>query len=237
LFNATHVAVMSCNGVTGNELQLARAEFQGTAFPLSPQLFATALHVYRAAVANGPHVALGRVMTNSQQLDLVTDAEEFPLIDVAFLRCPAVDTPKLRFDFATLDYLSEIAAMGFPFGVTMLSEERGVLILRAFKGHVVTRRGLVELSALAPPGYETSFVPPPGLSGAPLISFDGKVAVRGIMLREHTAELGTDPERKMTLGIALDIEELLTLDSRLLGGSVAEKAFLRARIPNRDGTP
>src|SRR6185369_8926125 len=106
LFNATHVAVMSCKGVAGDQLKLARAEFEGTGFALAPTLFATALHVYRAAVANGPHVALGRVMTNAQQLDLVTDAEEFPLIDLAILKCAAVETPKLRFDFAPLDYLS-----------------------------------------------------------------------------------------------------------------------------------
>ncbi len=34
----------------------------------------------------------------------------------------------------------------------------------------------------------------------------------------------------MDLGIALDIEEILTLDSRIVGGSIAERLFRRPKI-------
>jgi hypothetical protein len=127
--------------------------------------------------------------------------------------------------------------MGFPFGLTIRPGGPHVQILRAFKGHVVTRRGLIEYPPIVPPGYETSFAPPPGLSGAPMMSLGSRIAVRGMMLKEHTAELAHAPERKMTLGLALDIEELLTLNSRLVGGSVAEKLFRRDRVSMRDGSP
>ncbi len=45
--------------------------------------------------------------------------------------------------------------------------------------------------------------------------------------RHHTAEY---LERRMDLGLALDVEELLTLDSRIVGGSIAERLFGRPRI-------
>jgi hypothetical protein len=104
--------------------------------------------------------------------------------------------------------------------------------LRAFRGHVVTRRTLTILPG-NPPGYELSFVPPPGLSGAPLLvpSADGE-AVAGIVLKHHKAEFR---ERTMELGLALDIEELLTLDSRLVGGSIAEHLYNRPRLIRNGG--
>jgi hypothetical protein len=53
--------------------------------------------------------------------------------------------------------------------------------LRAFKGYVVTRRALRHLPA-APPGYEISFIPPIGLSGAPLMIGDfAPRAIAGIV--------------------------------------------------------
>ena len=113
--------------------------------------------------------------------------------------------------------------MGFAFGL-----EPPVFHIRAFKGYVVNRRELNRLGG-CPPGYELSFVPPPGLSGAPFLTYlpDGAPAVTGIILYHHTAEIG---ERKMELGLALDIEEILTLESKLSGGSIAERLFRRQQL-------
>ena len=238
LLNASHLAVVSGHGApSGGLFDLSRGEFHGTAFLLAPSLFVTAWHVYRDAAGSGDHVALGRVMTRVQQAQLVVDADEFPQIDIAILKCPGLEASRLPFDFTPLEYLSEVGAMGFPFGLTLTPGGPHVQVLRAFKGHVVTRRGLTEYGPVVPPGYETSFVPPPGLSGAPLLSLGSKLAIKGVVLKEYVAELAHAPERKMMLGLALDIEELLTLDSRLVGGSIAEKLFRRDRIPKRDGTP
>ena len=238
LFNEVHLAVVSGNEQQTNQLfNLSRGEFHGTAFALADEVFITALHVYRDARANGINVAIGQIMTQRKQVNLVTEADEFPDIDLVLLKCPGLHVRRLHFDFSPLDYLSEVAACGFAFGVTLSPDGRHTQILRSFKGHIVTRRGLTELSSIAPAGYETSFVPPPGLSGAPLLTFGSKVSVRGVILREHIAEVPHAPERKMTLGTALDIEELLALESRITGGSVAEKIFSRNRIPSRDGTP
>jgi len=242
LINQTHLAVVSGAASPDGSLDLSRLEVYGTAFPLAPSqgLFGSALHVYHqaaehaAAQANG-FVAVGRIMTTPEQTIPVADKEEFPGIDFVILHCPGLQTPRLQFDFTPLDYLSEVSACGFPFALTP-TPTAPVKYLRAFAGNVVTRRGLTELP-LTPPGYETSFVPPPGLSGAPLLSIRHDVAIRGVILREHVASLAHAPERTMALGIALDIEELLTLNSRLIGGSAAKILFGLDPVDRGERTP
>jgi hypothetical protein len=196
--------------------------FHGTAFCLAPHLFLTAGHVYREAAGDG-EVAVTRIAPGNQQAEAVQDAEVFDQIDLALLLCPNLAAEILPFHFGPLDFLTDVFSLGYAFGL-----EPPVSHLRAFKGHVVTRRSLTVLPG-RPPGYETSFVSPAGLSGAPLLTtvFGGAPVVVGMMLQHHTAEYR---ERRMELGLALDIEELLTIDSRILGGSVAERLFRRARV-------
>lgn len=245
LINATHLAVISGAPDPKNPtlLDLARAEIFGTAFPISPSLglFGTAHHVYRDAAEYASskidgRVAVGRIMTKTQQIVFVEDKDEHSTIDFALLKCPGLKTPKLAFDFRPLNYLDEVFACGFPFAITLVQAETYAYYLRSFAGHVVTRRGLTELPA-TPPGYETTFVPPPGLSGAPLLSAGSHLAIRGMVLKEHVAELAHAPERKMNLGIALDTEELLTIDSGLVGGSLAQKIFEREKVDRGERTP
>jgi hypothetical protein len=122
-----------------------------------------------------------------------------------------------------------VFAIGYAFGSELSGKEgeQHVYHLRAFKGHVVTRRGLTKLAGV-PPGYEVSFVPPPGLSGAALLVQKGSnAAVVGVVQTHHTAELAG---RRMDLGLAVDSEELLTIQSRILGGSIAELVFRRAPV-------
>jgi hypothetical protein len=237
--HATHLAVAGGNEDTSDHLfDLSRAEFHGTAFPLTTDLFISAWHVFDAAAKSGKRVAVGRVMTSPAQVQVVKDADLFPDIDLAILLCPGLTVGKLEFEFRTLPYLATVASLGFPFGLTLNRVPPHTYILRGFKGNIVTRRGLTELPAV-PPGYETSFVAPPGLSGAPLLSMDRREpAVVGMMLREDTLQIGQgDAARSMKIGIALDIQELLTLDCKFVGGSIAERVFHTDRIPKRDGRP
>lgn len=232
---AFHLAVVSGKGDKSDRLfDLARGEFHGTAFAIAPSLFLTAAHVYDDASAAPGKVALAR-LTSQQQVEFVEDAEVFPRIDLALLRCSAMKASTLPISVTPLWYLDDVAAFGFAFGLRVSGGgDPHIFALRAFKGHVVTRRGLTELPGV-PPGYEVSFIPPPGLSGAALLLLkpQGPV-VSGVVLKHHKAEL---EERKMELGLALDIEEILTLDSRIVGGSIAERIFKRERVPARDGTP
>jgi hypothetical protein len=221
---------------TDRLFDLSRAEFHGTAFCIAPHLFVTAEHVYRAAAATAGKVALGRLVPDRQQVQLVLDAEPYPDVDLAILYCPNLAAEILPVSFSPLTYLNDVFAMGFAFGLELagIVGEPHVYQLRAFKGHIVTRRGLTQLRGV-PPGYELSFVPPPGLSGAPLLVFHGdSIAVTGVILTHHTAELAG---RRMDLGLAVDSEELLTLDSRLVGGSIAERLFRRERIARRSRQP
>jgi hypothetical protein len=158
-----------------------------------------------------------------------TETEFFDAVDLALLRCP-IEAQSLPFSFTPLPLLHDVISAGWPFGLELprgFPHEPPMWHLRAFKGYVVTRRALRHLPA-APPGYEISFIPPTGLSGAPLIIGDSAPrAIAGIVLMHHRAVHG---DRSMDLGLALDAEELLTLDSKILGGSIAEKLFGRARL-------
>jgi hypothetical protein len=195
--------------------------FHGTAFCLAPDLFVTAAHVYGAAQGEG-EVALARLTRPRVQAQTVRDAEVFEHLDLALLVCPNLEAEILPVSFAAQSFLAEVVPYGYPFGLEMPN-----YYLRAFRGHVVTRRSLTILPG-APPGYELSFVPPPGLSGAPLLlPAGGGEAVTGIVLKHHKAEF---QDRSMELGLALDIEELLTLDSRILGGSIAERLYGQPRL-------
>lgn len=203
--------------------------FHGTAFCLAPDLFLTAAHVYEDAKGDG-NVAVARLTPGQHHGQVVQDVEIFRNLDLALLLCPGLDAEILPFRFDSLSWLEDVFAFGYAFGF-----EPPVYHLRAFKGHVVTRRGPTILPG-EPAGYEVSFVPPPGLSGAPLLAGGAGVqpAVAGMILQHHTAEF---KERRMDLGLALDIQELLTLDSRIVGGSVAERLFRRRRLPHPDRRP
>ena len=235
---AVNLAVVAGRGdpTSGESLDLSRAEFHGTAFGMAPGIFVTAGHVYEAAVAAGGNVVLFRMTPDNVNGQVVEDAQVFTHADLALLYCPHLQAEILPFRFSPpLNYLEKVVALGYAFGLTLFAPNHpGVYVMRGFKGHVVTRSGLTELPGV-PPGYEVSFVPPPGLSGAPLIVFAQDVpAVAGIVLQHHTAELAG---RRMDLGLALDAEELLTLSSHIVGGSIAEQVFGLQPVPPRDGSP
>jgi len=196
--------------------------FHGTAFCLAPNLFLTAAHVFEDAQGDG-EVALARLKPNKFHVQLVKDFELFKDIDLAIMYCPNLSAEILPFDFSPLNFLVDVFAMGFPFGF-----EPPTYYLRGFKGHIVTRRTLTSLTGV-PAGYELSLIPPPGLSGAALLSnkLDGSTMINGMILRHHIAEYRG---YQMVLGIALDIEEILFLESRIVNGSIAERLFNRNRL-------
>jgi hypothetical protein len=213
----------------GRLFDLTQAVFHGTAFCMAPGLFVTAAHVFQDASAVG-EVALARLAPGRHDIRVVEDAEVYEGIDLALLRCERLAAEVLPFSFQTLPLLFDVISAGYPFGLELprgFPNEPPTYHLRAFKGYVVTRRSLRHLTA-TPPGYEISFVPPMGLSGAPLMIGDFEPrAVAGIILMHHHVELG---DRTMDVGMALDAEEILTLGSRIVGGSIAEKLFNRPKL-------
>jgi len=216
------LAVVAGKG-KGDAFALSSGLFHGSGFCVAPNLFLTAAHVHREAAAAGA-VALARLGPGDTHANLVTDSEVFDDIDLALLQCPDLEAEILPFAFEPLFFLTDVAAFGYPFGLEL---DPPTSLLRALKGYVVTRRTLTHLKA-RPPGYEVSFVPPVGLSGAPLIRFGPEGgAVTGMVLTHHTA---TYRDRTMDLGLVLDMEEILTIESRIIGGSIAERLFRRPKI-------
>jgi len=213
---ALNLAVLAGRGDTKKRMfDLNYGVFYGTAFCIAPDLFLTAAHVFKDARGDGD-VALARLTPGNFHAQIVSDFDIFDDIDLALLHCNNLPAEILPLNLSPLNFLHDVFAMGYPFGL-----EPPHYYLRAFKGHIVTRRSLASLPG-GPPGYELSFAPPPGLSGAPLLIHlpDGTQAITGMVLQHHTAEYR---ERRMELGIALDVGILETLESRIIGGKIAER--------------
>jgi hypothetical protein len=191
-----------------NAFEINHAIFYGTAFCIKPNLFVTAAHVLNGAKVDG-EVALARLTPRSPHIVPVKEHEIFDDIDLALLHCPGLSAVLLPFNSSPLGFHDDIFTYGYPFGL-----EKPNYYLRAFKGHVVTRRRLASLPA-KPPGYELSLIPPPGLSGAPLIYNlpDGSSCIAGMILQQHTIEYC---ERQMDLGLALDTAVMRALKSKII---------------------
>jgi hypothetical protein len=235
-----HLAVLAGKPeqTPGQAFDLVAPVIYGTAFALTPELVVTAAHVRRNAQESGL-LAVGRYTqaTGEIAIHLATDSEPFDGIDLALLQCPGLNAPVMPFDFGPLAYFEPVRAIGFPFSI---DPQQLVLVMRGFSGTVVTRRQLFHLPG-EPAGYEVSFASLLGLSGAPLLALpkhDGRETplpkVCGMMIENHTVQQGDD---RIQIGVALDTKELLRIESRLVGGSIAERIFGTARLPPRAQVP
>jgi hypothetical protein len=195
-------------------------------YPPGSELFLTAAHSAQAAQRDG-ELALGRLTYPAEhgRYDLVADYEVFPGPDLALLRCPGFNAPVLPLDFERLGIFQPVRTFGFGLG---LDPEYLAYAPRGFAGHVVSGHQMFTWAS-QPFAYELSFAPPVGMSGAPLVPATGPVRVSAIVT--GTAEIAV--EGSLTrLGIAVSADELLRLDSRILGGPIAT-AFNRERLPPR----
>lgn len=216
-----HLAVVAGGpAADGSAFELASPVFFGTAFPILPGVFVTAAHVVRAARDSGGKVAFCRTGPRRSEIPsavhLVDDVELFDGLDLALVKCAGhsnlVPLPLL---FEPLDVLTPVTAVGFAVGVDVQYQ---TFVHRAFAGHIVTRRGLYHLQPDQPPGYELSFVTPPGLSGAPLVirTADGAF-VAGHIVHWWRVELEGAEYR---FGIAVASEALIGVTSAIVGGSL-----------------
>lgn len=231
-----HLAVVSGGAGRDGAFELGRPVIYGTAFPILPGIFLTAAHVYQAARSHAEHVALYRVTVAAEggglPVQLVQDAELFNGLDLAILRCDG-HRGLLPFPlwFDALELLTPVTAVGFAVGFDVQYQS---FVHRGFAGHVVTRREMFQLQPEQPPGYELSFVPPPGLSGAPLVvtTQHGHFAAAYVVHWWRTEIEGED----YRFGVAIDVEVLLGINSSIVGGPLA-RALGREPRQLRPATP
>jgi len=217
-----HLAVVAGRpAADGSAFDLASPVFFGTAFPVLPGVFVTAAHVVNAAQATGGSLALFRSgpgePVRPMPIQMVDDVEVFEGLDLALLKCNGhahlLPIPPL---FEPLEVLQPVTCVGFAVGV---DAEYQTYVHRAFAGHVVTRRELYHMKPDQPPGYELSFVTPPGLSGAPLVIHTSEGAFfAGYIVHWWRTELEGAEYR---FGVAVASDVLLSVESRIVGGPLA----------------
>ena len=211
----------------------------GTCFSVGGGFCLTAGHVVSELNARQPDtVALigmtllekwnGAVVIESEVLEADIGVIRYELSDLNFQ-----GLPNFAWNLENLDVLATVRAVGYPYGFHMVDEER-LIVARAFKGEVVCT-----LPRYKPPGFngsafsihELSFQAPRGLSGAPLLTGSGPPKVKGVVIGNHSMEMGdSSEEERLSLGIAVCAGGIASLSSSLLGRKVGEHLLDQALL-------
>ncbi|MBI1743261.1 trypsin-like peptidase domain-containing protein [Candidatus Acetothermia bacterium] len=223
------------------------ASINGTCFSIGGPYMLTAGHV----IAIKPKSESDALVVGIQGPDgffkaaKVIDAELLPC-DLGLLRVEFVFPEsenwfhRLKWSEHPLQPLETVRSAGYAYGMHIVEEHQSVVV-RAFQGHIVS--GLNNFKPLGMEGrpfsvYELSFMAPRGLSGAPLLNASGTVVVHGVVIgnsesrmvvfrsQEQEAENGKtssfEQYEALTLGVAVQAEEVLQQSSLLLGTTIRE---------------
>jgi len=227
--------VATCSKKPNGSLKLD--QLLGTAFSIGNQFFVTANHVAESSKSSSLKGLIYYDQSDRASLFPIKDIEEFPDYDFAILEVPDIPHSHFNWNFNNLVMLDDVRSCGFPFAFDITNK---VIRTRAFKGHVVSSGPHFRLPS-HPPCYELSFQCPRGLSGAPLMTKDESsqsLLVKGIILGNNSTEMniytekeiikGTDGNiektyerfQAMELGVALNIDSIKDLNSRILKGTL-----------------
>jgi hypothetical protein len=108
----------------------------GTAFPLGDAVLLTANHVVENAEVSGTAILVGwPPATFNEPINVSAGyvAQKWPSVDLAAVFVPNVRFPVLHWDARTLPLLTEVHAVGFPYGVDLAHR---TLVHRAFRGPI-----------------------------------------------------------------------------------------------------
>lgn len=201
----------------------------GTAFGIGNNFFITANHVLENAKETDKQY-LGEMEEKYTVAHEVTLNESFPEIDIAILYVPNLSCKLYQIDFRDIHPLNEIYSLGFPFGHDNAAK---TVLTRFYKGYIISSYPNKNYNGNN--CYELSFLCPRGISGAPLIYKD---IIKGIILGNQTTEMNVQTLTEMTedgtqktvyhlseminYGIALQMSNLINIQSKLLGSTIGE---------------
>jgi hypothetical protein len=173
----------------------------------------------------------------------VVDAEVLPA-DVGILKFAPKEgvvyeqPPAFQWSLAPLPIFFPVKTVGYPYGSSIIEGTLHIMS-RGFQGHIVSAPPKylpVGFKEPAFPVYELSFAAPRGLSGAPLFTGETPTVVRGLVIgnSESAMQVHRSTERVsegeitnvyeyfeyLHLGVAVQSQHLVTLRSRILGGTI-----------------
>lgn len=197
----------------------------GTAFHLGGQRFMSAAHVLREA-EKYPTRAITYYVGREIRFAAVSEIEYARHIDIAVFRAEVLNPATAKWSFRSEAILEDVVAAGYPYA---LDAENSTIILRAFRGHLVT--AYRDFRMAGQPGvYETSFQSPRGLSGAPLwVSGPGvPLEVVGVVVANRSMEMLVFSQReRLRENVETIVErfEALQLGVAIQTASIAEEPF------------
>jgi hypothetical protein len=216
------------NGTTS----LILKDIYGTAFHMGGGYFFTAAHVIRSARDNGA-IAIFETIDRKLVGHEITECEINSEFDWAIFRANIPRAQSVPWLATELPLLYDVQSTGFPHAV---NPDSYIIFTRAFKGYIVSQHDYSQLTG-NPRVYELSFQAPRGLSGAPLVTNMGFMAVAGYVIANHATktlvfslqETLDDGTRKiieqhdaLQFGIAIEVASILDMSSTILQGTLRE---------------
>lgn len=190
----------------------------GSSFYLGENCFLSAGHVVKNALENKTQ-AIGFLQEGKYSYREFEETETFDDFDLGIIKIGCSDLKLSKFSWSkeSLDMLDPIYTFGFPYGFTK-REETILITTRAFKGYIVNR-------GIQNPFYELSFNCPRGLSGAPLLSHDGKDKIVGMIVGNSITSINVySREERTDDGASIHVHELN--ESIYFGQALQSQSFL-----------
>ena len=221
----------------------------GTASYIGNNMFITAAHSIENANSNDLS-GIGFIEPSKGLLfKLNKDFELFPELDIGIVQTEPLDIKIQQFKFSnkSTPLLKDVWSAGFPHAY---DKELKNIKNRALMGYIVSSTNFREFKS-NPLSYELSFHCPVGISGAPLLIRNnsnplvigyivGNTNSEILILREKEIEIEKESgKEKETVfektettkyGIAIDILELLEVNSRLLGNKTLATYFSENKL-------
>ena len=203
----------------------------GTCISIGEDFFITAGHVIKSSL-DYKKTAVGYLVDKNWHGRFIIDHEIIEDYDLGIIKANVPHSYPLKWTRNKLAMLNHVQTAGYPYAIESAHSN---LDIRAFAGHIVSRRTFHGLNA-KPRSYELSFQTPRGLSGAPLI--DHNTLVSGLIIGNKSTEILIFKEKEvidegkkestieryesLQLGVAVDSISILSVEVDILGRTIGD---------------
>ena len=209
-------------------------EIYGTAFYISNGFYLSAGHSIKNAIQCEKYGIAHKALDGKYKISFGIDNEVFDNKDIGIIKTEHEfpSTKVLKWDFDFPDKLSDVIAIGYPYGLNPI---QNMIKCRGFKGYITSVCKFWRFPD-APAVFELSFQCPRGLSGSPLLLRNSNKII-GVVIGNEQTEMEIYREKEtiiekieqtyirteyFTYGIAISAKEIGEIRSTMLNSLISE---------------